>query len=111
MIEAYPLAGVLGTIISIGAALSLSSASGANSVSVIVARFGDAIWSTFAGLSAGLILLLVSSLLDPSFHRLGEVRAHIRLMISAVKSRLGPTERVILTESTGTDSASPTQAG
>jgi len=111
MIEAYPLAGVLGTIISIGAALSLSTAAGTNSVAAIVARFGDAIWSTFAGLSAGLILLLVSSLLDPSFHRLGEVRAHIRTMISAVKSRLGPVEHVIVTEPAAADPTSPPQAG
>ena len=90
MIEAYPLAGVLGTIISIGAALNVS-ASEVDTVSVIVARFGDAIWSTFAGLTAGVVLLLVSSLLEPTFQRLGEVRGHIRTMISALKSRLGLT--------------------
>ncbi len=88
MIEAYPLAGVLGTIVSIGAALNSSSGTGAETVSVIVARFGDAIWSTFAGLTAGVLLLLISSLLDPGFQRLGEVRRHIRSMMSAVKSRL-----------------------
>lgn len=89
MIEAYPLAGVLGTIISIGAALNHSSADGTETLGIIVARFGDAIWSTFAGLSFGLILLLVSSLLEPSFQRLGEVRKHVRTVVSAVKSRLG----------------------
>jgi len=91
MIEAYPLAGVLGTIISIGAALNLS-ASEVDTVSAIVARFGDAIWSTFAGLTAGVVLLLVSSLLDPTFQRLAEVRGHIRTMMSALKSRLGLTD-------------------
>lgn len=95
MIEAYPLAGVLGTIISIGAALTASSASGDATVSVIVSRFGDAIWSTFAGLSCGLVLLLVSSLLEPSFQRLGEVKSHIRSMMSAVKSRLGSAELIL----------------
>ncbi len=89
MIEAYPLAGVLGTIISIGAALNLSSGAETEALSIIVARFGDAIWSTFAGLSFGLLLLLVSSLLEPSFQRLSEVRAHVRTVVSAVKSRLG----------------------
>ena len=89
MIEAYPLAGVLGTIISIGAALNVSSGAETETLSVIVARFGDAIWSTFAGLSFGLLLLLVSSLLEPSFQRLGEVRTHVRTVVSAVKGRLG----------------------
>ncbi|MCA8987747.1 MAG: MotA/TolQ/ExbB proton channel family protein [Planctomycetaceae bacterium] len=91
MIEAYPLAGVLGTIVSIGAALNAPGTGDAETVSLIVARFGDAIWSTFAGLVAALILLFISSLLDPSFGRLGEVRAHIRNMMSQVKSRLGVT--------------------
>lgn len=91
MIEGYPLAGVLGTIIAIGAALSVPG-SQADTVSVIVERFGDAIWSTFAGLTAGLILLLVGSLLEPSFQRLSEVRSHVRTMMSATKSRLGITE-------------------
>ncbi len=91
MIEAYPLAGVLGTIISIGAALNVSGGAEADTVSIIVARFGDAIWSTFAGLTAGLVLLLVNSLLEPSFHRLNEARAHMRAMVSAVKSRISDT--------------------
>lgn len=91
MIEAYPLAGVLGTIVSIGAALNVAGTQ-TDTVSIIVARFGDAIWSTFAGLTAGLLLLLISSLLDPTFQRLNEVRAHIRTMMSAVKSRLGISE-------------------
>ena len=89
MVEAYPLAGVLGTIISIGAALSVTAGAETETLSLIVARFGDAIWSTFAGLTAGLILLLISSLLEPSFQRLSEVRSHIRSVVSAVKSRLG----------------------
>jgi len=91
MIEAYPLAGVLGTIISIGAALNVPAAAETETVSLIVARFGDAIWSTFAGLTAAVILLFVSSLLEPTFQRLFEIRSQIRTMISLIKSRLGET--------------------
>ena len=47
MIEAYPLAGVLGTILAIGAALEVDAGNQAVSVSTIVGRFGEAIWSTF----------------------------------------------------------------
>ncbi|TWT63991.1 MotA/TolQ/ExbB proton channel family protein [Rubinisphaera italica] len=91
MIEAYPLAGVLGTIVSIGAALNAPGSADTETVSLIVARFGDAIWSTFAGLSAALVLLFVNSLLEPAFQRLSETRSHIRSMISTIKSRLGET--------------------
>ena len=58
MIEAYPLLGVLGTILAIGAALQTGDGGSASaSVGVIVSRFGDAIWSTFAGLTAAVLLM------------------------------------------------------
>ena len=46
MIEAYPLAGVLGTILAIGAGLNTDTGAAASAVSSIVSHFGDAIWST-----------------------------------------------------------------
>lgn len=85
MIEAYPLAGVLGTIIAIGAALSGPEG---GSVSLIVGRFGDAIWSTFAGLSAAIILMLVHSYWETSFARLSESRGHVRDTVSKAKREL-----------------------
>lgn len=85
MIEAYPLAGVLGTILAIGAALATDSSA---SVSVIVTRFGDAIWSTFAGLVAAIVLMLIGSLVEPSFARLAENRTHVRETAASAKREL-----------------------
>ena len=91
MIEAYPLAGVLGTILAIGAALAAPE--GAASVSQIVSRFGDAIWSTFAGLIAAIVLMFINSLLEPKFSRMAENRTHVRETIARAKRELALTSR------------------
>lgn len=111
MIEAYPLAGVLGTILAIGSAMqSPDSAAGmAGTMSSIVARFGDAIWSTFCGLFAAIVLMFVNSMLETRFERLTQGRIHVRDMVAGAKRELalgvaqssGPP-----TASVGDDSAS-----
>ncbi|MDA1015045.1 MAG: MotA/TolQ/ExbB proton channel family protein [Planctomycetota bacterium] len=89
MVEAYPLAGVLGTILAIGAAMqSKSGEVGAASVSLIVDRFGDAIWSTFAGLVAAIVLMFLNSLVEPKFQRLSENRGHVQEMVAHAKREL-----------------------
>jgi biopolymer transport protein ExbB len=89
MIEAYPLAGVLGTILAIGAALqSNPDAAAATALNDIVARFGDAIWSTFAGLSAAIFLMFLNSVVETPFQRLAENRIHVRAMIAKAKHEL-----------------------
>lgn len=89
MIEAYPLAGVLGTILAIGAALDAApTAETSSAVGTIVGRFGDAIWSTFAGLTAAIVLMFLNSLLEPGFGRLAESRAHVREMVARAKREL-----------------------
>jgi biopolymer transport protein ExbB len=89
MIEAYPLAGVLGTILAIGAALATDDSA---SVSQIVSRFGDAIWSTFAGLIAAIALMFLNSLIEPKFTRLTENRAHVRETVARAKRELSLTQ-------------------
>jgi biopolymer transport protein ExbB len=92
MIEAYPLLGVLGTILAIGAALqSGDGASASSSVSVIVSRFGDAIWSTFAGLSAAVVLMFLNSAVEPRFRRLAENRQNVRETVARAKRELSLT--------------------
>lgn len=86
MIEAYPLAGVLGTILAIGAALQSGTA--ATSVGQIVGRFGDAIWSTFAGLAAAILLMFINSILESPFVRLTSNRSHVRDVIARAKREL-----------------------
>ncbi|QDT34098.1 MotA/TolQ/ExbB proton channel family protein [Thalassoglobus polymorphus] len=89
MIEAYPLAGVLGTILAIGVALQTSAATQSTAtVGIILGRFGDAIWSTAAGLLAAMILMFVNSCLEPAFNRLSENRQHVRETVSRVKREL-----------------------
>lgn len=87
MIEAYPLAGVLGTICAIGAALAGGEST---TVATIVQRFGDAIWSTFAGLAAAIGLMLIHSFLEPGFARLSENRGHVRETVAKAKRELTP---------------------
>ncbi|MEM1227590.1 MAG: MotA/TolQ/ExbB proton channel family protein [Planctomycetota bacterium] len=89
MIEAYPLAGVLGTILAIGAALAADVDA---SVAVIVTRFGDAIWSTFAGLSAAIVLMFLHSFVEPGFARLTENRSQVRAMAGLAKRELASTD-------------------
>ncbi|MFN8710735.1 MAG: MotA/TolQ/ExbB proton channel family protein [Planctomyces sp.] len=99
MIEAYPLAGVLGTILGIGAALQQqSSGSTTTAINSIVSRFGDGIWSTFAGLSAGMMLMFVNSILETRFSRLTSCRAHVREMVAKAKRELGMSASSLQTE-------------
>lgn len=88
MIEAYTLMGILGTIMAIGAALQVGTSEEATSVGVIVSRFGEAIWSTFAGLIAAMLLMFINSIVEPTFHRLGENRQHVRQTIARAKREL-----------------------
>lgn len=91
MIEAYPLLGVLGTILAIGAALQSGDGGAAASVSVIVSRFGEAIWSTFAGLSAAVVLMFLNSAVEPRFRRLAENRRNVRETVARAKRELSLT--------------------
>lgn len=90
MIEAYPLAGVLGTILAIGAALQggASQAAATSVVGAIVGRFGEAIWSTAAGLMAAMLLMFINSCLEPPFMRLAENRRHVREVVARAKREL-----------------------
>ena len=108
MIEAYPLAGVLGTILAIGSALQRSDAAtnAAATMSSIVTRFGDAIWSTFCGLAAAIILMFVNSLLEPRFERLTQARSHVRDMVAKAKRELALTAIV----DDATESAAPQES-
>jgi len=90
MIEAYPLSGVLGTVLAIGSALQADAASQAVSgVNLVMERFGDSIWSTFAGLLASVVLMFVSSLSEVRFAGLSEARRRVREMAARAKRELG----------------------
>ncbi len=86
MVEAYPLAGTVGAILAIGAALTGPETD--DTVAKIVTQFGEAIWSTFAGLAAAIVLMFVNSLLEPKFMRLSENRTHVRETVARAKREL-----------------------
>lgn len=88
MIEAYPLAGVLGTILAIGAALQAGQGNAQQTVGDIVKFFGDAIWSTFAGLIAAMVLMFINSIVETQFRRLGENRQNVRETVARAKREL-----------------------
>lgn len=92
MIEAYPLAGVLGTILAIGAALQAGQGNSQKTISDIVRNFGDSVWATFAGLFAAILLMFVNSLVETRFRRVTETRGHIRDTIVRTKRELSLPE-------------------
>ncbi len=83
MIEAYPIAGILGTVIAIG--VVLRGKPGDDAVQLLVTRFGESIWSTFTGLSAAVVLMGINSLMETSFDRLSEDRRLVRETMFRVK--------------------------
>jgi len=90
MIEAYPLAGVLGTILALGVVLQGGNGS-EQTVGALVSRFGEAIWSTFAGLTAAILLMFINSLLEEPFSRLSENRQQVRDTVVRAKRSLSLT--------------------
>ncbi|ADG66646.1 hypothetical protein Plim_0801 [Planctopirus limnophila DSM 3776] len=89
MIEAYPMAGVLGTIIAIGCALQQSPGEdGRQTIQAIVQFFGNSIWSTFAGLLAAILLMFINSLFETKFRRLAENRTFARETVAMARREL-----------------------
>jgi biopolymer transport protein ExbB/TolQ len=114
-IEAYPLLGILGTVLAIGLALepsgpqhgSLPAAADAAAVAGsasessdvlrgILANFGDAIWSTVVGLVFAVLYSTANSWVQPRYEALTERRGHVRDLVRAAHERLvaepGPPE-------------------
>lgn len=88
MIEAYPLAGVLGTVLAIGAALQSGQGNSQQTLSNIVRNFGESIWATFIGLFSAMFLMFVNSVVETKFRRLTENRLHVREIIARAKREL-----------------------
>lgn len=88
MIEAYPLAGVLGTVLAIGAALQSGHGNAQQTVSDIVRNFGESIWATFIGLFSAVVLMFVNSIVETKFRRLTENRLHVRETVARAKREL-----------------------
>ena len=113
MIEAYPLAGVLGTILAIGSALQTPDAAvdTATTMSSIVLRFGEAIWSTFCGLAAAILLMFINSMLETRFDRLNQSRAHVRDVVAKAKRELAMSAALTMSRDAATRSESGIKTG
>jgi biopolymer transport protein ExbB len=88
MIEAYPLAGVLGTVLAIGAGLQTGQDNAQQTVADIVRNFGEAIWATFIGLFSAMTLMFINSIVETKFRRLSENRLHVRETVARAKREL-----------------------
>ena len=88
MIEAYPLAGVLGTVLAIGAALQSGHGNAQQTTADIVRNFGESIWATFVGLFSAMFLMFVNSIVETKFRRLTENRQHVRETVARAKCEL-----------------------
>lgn len=89
MIEAYPLAGVVGTVLAIGVVLQTDRAADPSTgVTVLVQRFGESIWATFAGLVSAIMLMFINGFLETPFTRLSENRVHVRETVAHAKREL-----------------------
>lgn len=89
MIEAYPLFGILGTLLAMAVGLaSRQAGDGGGNVTMIVSRLGEAIWCTVVGLVSTLILMFINSIIEPRFQKLQENRAAIRDAVQHVKREL-----------------------
>ena len=88
MIEAYPVAGVLGTVLAIGAGLQSGQSNAQQTIADIVRNFGDSIWSTFIGLFSAMVLMFVNSIVETKFRRLTENRLHVRETVARTKREL-----------------------
>lgn len=93
MIEAYPLAGILGTVLAIGAALQTPEQADRETVTAIVRNFGQSIWATFAGLMAAIVLMFLNSMVEPTFLRLSEQRQQVRETVARAKRELSLSAR------------------
>lgn len=102
LIEAFPILGILGTIAAIAASLhhgtgavdpTTADAADAAGESMrvmtsVLANFGNAIYSTGAGLLSALILMTINAFVEPGFDRLVEQKRQVREVIRVVKNHL-----------------------
>ena len=88
-IEIFPLLGIIGTVIAIGAGMNAPGANDADKVSRVVQNFGHSVWSTAFGLGAAILFMGINAWYEPDFERLLGYAGAIREMIAHAKNRLG----------------------
>jgi len=98
--EAYPLLGILGTILSMAAAFQSgrggasdsdadAAAQAMETIGNITFAFQDAIWSTAAGLTFALVFLMVNASTEENLSTLVDQQRHVHETIRAAKTQLG----------------------
>jgi biopolymer transport protein ExbB/TolQ len=87
-IEIFPLLGIIGTVIAIGAGMSTSGTNDAEKVARVVQNFGHSVWSTAFGLGAAIIFMGVNAWFEPEFERLLGYADKIGDLIAHAKAKL-----------------------
>jgi biopolymer transport protein ExbB len=97
--EAYPLLGILGTILSMAGAFQSGGDEGSGgadaaaqaiqTIGSITEAFQGAIWSTAAGLVFGLVFLMVNASTEESLSTLVDQQRHVYETIREAKNQLG----------------------
>ena len=88
-IEVFPLLGIIGTVIAIGAGLHTGGVNDDDKVSRVVQNFGHSVWSTAFGLGAAIVFMTINAWFEPDFDRLLGYADSIREMIAHAKTKLG----------------------
>src|SRR5262245_30255904 len=88
-IEIFPLLGIIGTVIAIGAGMNAPGANDVDRVSRVVQTCGHSVGSTAFGLGAAICFMALNAWFEPDFERLLSYAGTIREMIAHAKNRLG----------------------
>jgi biopolymer transport protein ExbB/TolQ len=88
-VEAFPLVGILGTILPLGLELtSTGSSSAPADITAAVGNFGSAIWTTFEGLFVAIILGVLNACWEPSFDKLTEQSHALEMVVLEARKKL-----------------------
>lgn len=68
-IEIFPLLGIIGTVLAIGAGLSDSSMDSSQKIEAVVKNFGESIIATGLGLSFAIVNILLNAFFEPKFEK------------------------------------------
>lgn len=88
--EAYPMLGILGTVISIAGSLSTLSVGDGTvgpDFSVVIESFGTALWTTIEGLVFAVIFMIIHSWVDSNYTILSDVRRKFEEIVREARFR------------------------
>lgn len=89
-IEAFPLLGILGTVLAIAAGMQATSdGETASQISQVVKNFGESVYCTAWGILFAIIFSFVNGWYEPDFHRVIGQSHVLEDLVLAVKKKVG----------------------